>query len=132
MCSFLSAVFGICRGLSTNYKMFAAFEFLDAFFGSGIYGTAFILGRWNIILIFSRCNEYVYLLQYRSFFKVGKTNKLRHLYLSKGLKMDLKIWVIKLPASYMVPQEFCDKNVQNSSKGQVLALMCLYCSKEFT
>ncbi|KAK7602882.1 hypothetical protein V9T40_006856 [Parthenolecanium corni] len=44
MCSFLSAVFGICRGLSTNYKMFAAFEFLDAFFGSGIYGTAFILG----------------------------------------------------------------------------------------
>ncbi|XP_065213734.1 organic cation transporter protein-like isoform X2 [Planococcus citri] len=43
-CTMLSVLFGILRGLSTSYLMFAAFEFLDSFFGSAIYGTAFILG----------------------------------------------------------------------------------------
>lgn len=43
-CCILSAIFGILRGLSTSYLMFITFEFMDSFFGSAIYGAAFILG----------------------------------------------------------------------------------------
>lgn len=40
----LSTLFGICRSFSNSYIMFATLEFLDAFAGTSIFSTCFVLG----------------------------------------------------------------------------------------
>lgn len=39
-----SGLFGVIRGFSVNYGMFATFEFMEPFLGSGVYSAGFILG----------------------------------------------------------------------------------------
>lgn len=40
-----SGLFGVLRGFSVNYFMFAAFEFLEPLLGAGVYSSGFILGE---------------------------------------------------------------------------------------
>lgn len=39
-----SGIFGVLRAFSTNYYMFATFEFLDSLVGAAIYSTSYIIG----------------------------------------------------------------------------------------
>lgn len=48
--AFLAGIFGLLRSFSTSYIMFVIFEFLEPAFGSGVFSSAFILGK-NIFLI---------------------------------------------------------------------------------
>lgn len=41
---------GIIRSFSTNLLMMLTFEFLDAFFGAGVFSAGFILGRLRLSL----------------------------------------------------------------------------------
>jgi len=40
-----NGIFGVLRAFSFNYYQFAAFEFLDALFGSATYAAAYIIGK---------------------------------------------------------------------------------------
>lgn len=40
-----AGLFGVLRGFSVNYYMFAVFEFLEPLFGGGVYSSGFILGE---------------------------------------------------------------------------------------
>lgn len=39
-----SGIFGLLRIFSTNFYMFASFEFLDSLIGAAIYSTSYIIG----------------------------------------------------------------------------------------
>lgn len=46
-----SGLFGVLRGFSVNYTMFAIFEFLEPFLGSGVYSAGFILGNMDDMIL---------------------------------------------------------------------------------
>lgn len=51
--AFFAGIFGLARSFATNYSMFLVFEFLEPTFGSGVYSSAFILGKLFIYINFS-------------------------------------------------------------------------------